>query len=93
MMSPKIIWLPTVRDKLMEFRSTKFKPEETLDFIVQFILETEALLKTEVFTKSYTEEFGQYKGISRIVIKRFRVYYEEINNDIVIVALMFPGER
>lgn len=93
MVSQKVIWSPAVKDKLIEFRSPRFTPEETFDFIAQLILETEDLLKSEVFTKAYIEEFGQFKGVSRIVIKRFRVYFEKINNDIVVVALMFPGEK
>lgn len=87
-----VIWLPIVREKLIEFRGPRFSPEETFDFISQIILETEDLLKNDVVTKTYTEELGKYKGISRVVIRKFRVYYEQINNDIVIVAILFPGE-
>jgi hypothetical protein len=70
-----IIWTPAVMGKLIQFRSERFTPEETLDFIFQLILETEELLGTDVIGKSYTEEIGKYKGISRIVVKRFRVYH------------------
>ncbi len=28
-----VIWTPAVRKKLIEFRSSRFTPEETLDFI------------------------------------------------------------
>ncbi|MDX5476735.1 MAG: hypothetical protein LPK00_14475 [Bacillaceae bacterium] len=34
-----IIWLPVVRDKLLEFRGFRFTDEETHDFIAQLILE------------------------------------------------------
>lgn len=92
MNEPNIIWLPVVREKLIEFRSSRFTPEETLDFIAQLILETEDILKSDIFTKAYTEEFGKYKGISRIVVKKFRIYFEKINNDVIILATMYPGE-
>jgi plasmid stabilization system protein ParE len=87
-----VIWTPAVREKLIEFRSSRFTPEETLDFISQLVLETEDLLKNPLLGKAYTEEFGKYKGISRIVIKKFQIYFKQVNNDIVIIAILFPGE-
>lgn len=92
MYSRNVIWLPVVKDKLTKFRSARFTSEETIDFISQFILETEDLLKDSTLSKAYTEEFGQYKGISRVVIKRFRVYFRQVGNDVVILAILFPGE-
>lgn len=92
MNSRKVVWLPLVRDKLVQYRSIRFTPEETFDFISQIVLETEDLLKNPVLGKAYTEEFGKYKGISRIVVRRFRVYFKEINNEIIILAILFPGE-
>ncbi|MDT8860375.1 hypothetical protein N0O92_09025 [Alkalihalobacillus sp. MEB130] len=88
-----VIWSPTVKGKLTQFRSEKFTPEETLDFIFQFIIETEDLLKNRIIGQTYTEEFGKYKGITRVVVKRFRVYYKLINNNVVILAVLFPGEN
>ncbi|KQL33761.1 hypothetical protein AN960_19070 [Bacillus sp. FJAT-25509] len=88
-----VIWPLNVRNKLTQFRSIRFTPEETFDFISQIVLETEDLLKNEVIGKTYTEEHGNYKGISRVVIKKFRIYFEMVNNDIVIVAIVFPGEK
>ncbi|WP_254119242.1 hypothetical protein [Bacillus sp. FJAT-29790] len=64
-----------------------------MDYISQFILETEDLLKTNVVGRMYTEELGTYKGMSRVVVKKFRIYFKQIHNDIVIVAIMFPGEK
>jgi plasmid stabilization system protein ParE len=93
MATRNVIWTPAVREKLIEFRSLRFTPEETLDFICQLILETEDLLKNSLIGKAYTEEFGKYKGISRIVIKKFQVYFKPVNNDIVIIAILFPGEK
>lgn len=88
-----VIWLPTAKEKLIQYRRERFSAEETLDFISQIILETEDLLRNPVIGRSYTEEFGKYIGISRIVIRRFRIYYQLINKDIVILAILFPGEK
>lgn len=88
----KVIWSPAVMEKLTLFRSNKFTPEETLDYISQFILNTEDILENDIIGKSYTEEFGKYKGISRIVIKKFRVYYTFIGKDVIVLAVLFPGE-
>jgi plasmid stabilization system protein ParE len=68
-------------------------PSETLDFISQLVLETEELLKNPFVGKVYTEEFGKYKGISRIVIKKFQIYFKQVENDIVIIAILFSGEN
>lgn len=88
-----VIWTPAVREKLISFRSERFTPEETLDFISQMILETEDLLKNPIISRIYTEEFGKYKGISRIVVKKFQMYLKQVGNDIVIMAVLFPGEN
>ncbi|MED4018378.1 MULTISPECIES: hypothetical protein [Sutcliffiella] len=61
MIGRNIIWSPAVKEKLTSFRSERFTPEETLDFISQFILETEELLQNNVIGKLYTEEYGKYK--------------------------------
>ncbi len=88
-----VIWSPAVMEKLTLFRSERFTPEETLDFISQFILETEDLLANDIIGKFYTEEFGKYKGISRVVVKKFKVYCKLIDKDVVILAVLFPGEN
>ena len=46
-MQRKLVWLPTVHKKLIQFRNEKFSPEETFDFIIQLILETESILEKE----------------------------------------------
>lgn len=93
MMGPcNVIWTPVVREKLIKFRSERFTPEETLNYISQIIIKTEDLLKNPIIGKTYTEEFGKYKGISRIVVKKFKIYYKQIDDDIVIIGLLFPGE-
>src|SRR5699024_3667464 len=88
----KIIWLPKVENKLTKYRSKHFSSEETLDFIYTIIIDTGDLLKNPFLSKTYTEEFGEFKGISRIVIRRFKFYFERDENDIVIIAVLFPGE-
>ncbi|WP_417898753.1 type II toxin-antitoxin system RelE/ParE family toxin [Bacillus haimaensis] len=80
MFDRNVIWSPAVKEKLTQFRSDRFTPEETFDFISQFILETEELLNNPIIGKSYTEEIGKYKGITRVVVKKFRVYYKLFNN-------------
>jgi hypothetical protein len=57
------------------------------------IIEAEALLLNQVWSKSYTEESGEYKGFSRIVIKKFRIYFKLIDRNIVVAAVLFPGEK
>lgn len=88
-----IIWSPAVKEKLTQFRSERYTPEETLDLIPQLNIETEEILKNRIIAKTYTEEIGKYKGITRVVIKRFRVYYKLIDNDVVILAMKTNGER
>ncbi len=89
----KITWLPTVRRKLISFRSGRFTPVETLDFISQLVLETESLLSNHVLTKGFTEVSGQFSGINRIVVRRFRFYYECSGNEFIVVGVLFPGEK
>lgn len=91
-MDRNVIWLPSVREKLSRFRSEHFTAEETLDFILTFVIETEELLKSKFIGRTYTEEFGHYKGLSRIVIRKFRVYYKKDQDNIIILAILFPGE-
>jgi plasmid stabilization system protein ParE len=93
MKSNRVIWPEPVREKLLIFRSEHFTPEETYDFLVQLILEVEDLLLNPVLGKTYREEFGEYKDISRLVVRRFRIYYEQIGTDLIVLAVKFPGEK
>ena len=79
----KVIWLPRVRIKLLEYRSPYFTPEETLEYIGKFIKEVENLLGNSIFNMSPKEELGLYKGINRIIVGKFRIYYEFNNKDIL----------
>lgn len=92
MIKRQIIWPTPIRRKLLAFRSYHFTPDETLDFITQFIMETQDILSNLVISRYYTEEHGDFKGISRIVIRKFKVYFEISGNDVVILAVKFPGE-
>jgi hypothetical protein len=69
----KVIWPQSIRVKLASFNSQHYTANETHDFIIQLILETEDLLLNPVFDKAYTEESGQYKGVSRIVVRKFKM--------------------
>jgi hypothetical protein len=90
-----VIWPVNVREKLLQFRSPRFTREETLDYIFQFILEVEEILKSDVFERAYTEEHRKYRGLSRIVVRKFRIYFKkgQAQNDMIILAVLFPGEK
>ncbi|WP_245833155.1 hypothetical protein [Oceanobacillus timonensis] len=60
---------------------------------MKLIIDIEEFLKYEIVGQTYVEEFGVYKGLSRIVIRKFRVYYEKDKNDIIVLAVLFPGEK
>lgn len=91
-MNQSIIWLPSVKKRLLHFRSEHFTPEETLNFIRALVLDTERLLGDKLIHQAYTEEFGRYKGFSRIVIKKFRIYYDRNNVHVIILAILYPGQ-
>lgn len=93
MKSTAVIWAEPVRKKLRAFRSEHFTVEETFDYVAHLILETEDLLVNPVLSRLYTEEFGKFKGFSRAVVKNFRIYFQVIEQDIVITAILFPGEQ
>ncbi|GGJ82163.1 hypothetical protein GCM10007063_00760 [Lentibacillus kapialis] len=52
------------------------------------ILDIEEFLQNEFVEQTYTEEFGTYKGLSRIVIKKFRVYYEKNQDNIIVLGIL-----
>lgn len=88
-----VTWPSPVRRQLLTFRSPHFTPEETLDFIAQFILDVEDHLTNEIVGRFYTEERGQYRGISRVVVRGFKVYFETHGDEILILALKFPRQN
>ncbi|OFW75582.1 MAG: hypothetical protein A2201_11815 [Alicyclobacillus sp. RIFOXYA1_FULL_53_8] len=89
----RVTWPNPVRKKLLSFRSSRFTPEETLDFISQFILHTEDLLSNDTISRFYTEESGPFKGMSRVVILGFTVYFEMVEHEVKILAVRFPREN
>jgi mRNA-degrading endonuclease RelE of RelBE toxin-antitoxin system len=88
----RIDWPEPIINKLKSFQSGHFTPQESYDYIFQVVMETEDLLKNPIIGKSYIEESGEYIGFLRIVVRKFRIYYKIINNSIVIVSVLFPGE-
>ena len=50
-------------------------------------------MKNPVLGKTYTEEFGKYKGISRIVVRKFQFYFKIVDHEVLIIAALFPGEN
>lgn len=93
MNSRKITWPLSVKNKLIQYRSEHFTPEETLDFISEIIWKTEDLLNNPILSGTYTEENGKYRGVSRIVVRKFRVYFEWYDDEVLIIAILFPGEK
>jgi hypothetical protein len=89
----QVIWPRPVRNKLLVFKSERYTPEETYGYIVQVILETESLLLNPVLGKVYIEEAGEYAGFMRLVVRKFRFYIETVENDAVVVAVKYPGEK
>lgn len=89
----RVLWSDPVLNKLRSFNSKYFTPEETYDYIAQLVMEVEDLLLTGAFKKAYLEEYGKYKNVSRIVIKKFRIYFKLFGDDVVIIAILFPGEK
>jgi hypothetical protein len=85
----QIIWPGPVRNKLLAFRSERFTSEETHDYIVQIILETERLLLNPVLSKVYTEEAGEYAGFMRLVVRKFRFYIESVEDYAFVFAVKF----
>jgi hypothetical protein len=67
--------------------------KKLLILFLNLFLETEDLLKNPIIGKTYTEEFGKYKGISRVVIKKFQIYFKPVDDNVLIIAILFPGEN
>jgi plasmid stabilization system protein ParE len=89
----QVIWPRPVRNKLLAFRSDHFTPEEAYNYIVRVISDTEKLLLNPVLGKVYTEEKGEYAGFMRLVVRKFKLYVEMVENDAVVVAVKYPGEK
>lgn len=93
MIDKRINWTPTAIATLKEFRSLRFTPQETLDYISQLILETDFLLSSGLISHYYIEQVGKYKGLHRIVVKGFRIYYEINEHEFTVLAILFPRQN
>jgi hypothetical protein len=89
----QVVWPKPIRKKLLSFHNPHFASEENLDFISQFVLEVEQTLKNAVVSRYYIEEYGEFQGVSRIVIRKFKVYFEVVRDIVIIRAVKFPLEN
>lgn len=89
----EVIWPEPIMRKLFTYQSEHFTTEESYDYIVQLILETEDALLNPILGKTYLEEYGEFSGFSRILVKKCRVYYKVISDNVIIAAVLFAGEK
>lgn len=87
-----VYWSASAENKIQHYKSEYYTLEETRDYIAWLMNNTENLLLNPLLTRRYTEEQGKYKGISRVVSRKFKIYYEKVDDDIIILAVKFPGE-
>lgn len=87
-----VIWPDLVYRKLFTLHSKHFTTEETQDFLINLVLDIESYLLNPILSKTYTEEFGNLAGISRIIVKKFCIYYERYDDEIIILDIKFPRE-
>lgn len=89
----RVFWSESAENKIRNFRSDYYTMEETRDFVTLLMYEVESLLLNPFLSKRYVEEKGKYKGISRAVLRKFRIYYKRIDGKILIMAIKYPGEK
>lgn len=89
----EVTWPEPIIKKLFTSQSEHFTSEESYDYIVQLILETEDKLLNPVLGKTYIEEYGEYSCFSRILVNKFRIYFKVTSDTLIIVAVLFPGEQ
>ncbi len=89
----RVVWSESAENKAVHYKGEHFSFEETRCFIAQLMIDVEEQLLNPFISKRYTEQLGEYKGISRIVIQKVRIYYEVVNDKIIILAIKFPGEK
>jgi len=88
MKSDQVLWTNSTKEKLMDFHSDHFTADETYHYIVDLILETEALLLNPVLGRTYQEEVGEFKDLFRVVVRKFKIYYQMAGTDIVVLAVL-----
>lgn len=93
MKANEVVWPNPIIHKLRAYRNERFTAEETYDYIIQLIMETEELLLNPIFGRAYIEESGEYKGFARIIVRKWRIYSIMSGSDIIISAVMYPGEN
>ena len=93
MMKSRVIWSNIVNEKLFSYQNEHFSKEETHDYLINLVIETENLLLNPILSKTYTEEYGMYAGVSRVVINKFRIYFEYVGDDVIILDINYPREN
>ncbi|UJL46903.1 hypothetical protein KFZ58_02855 [Virgibacillus sp. NKC19-16] len=88
-----IIWPKPIKIKLFSFKSAHFTSAETRSYLEALIMKIEETLLSDVVSLRYKEEIGKFKGISRIVIDKFKIYYKQTVSKIIIIGIKFPGEK
>lgn len=85
----RVVWTDSSK-KILRYRSENYTIVETHDFIVWLMNKIDNLLSNPILSKRYKEENGAYLGMSRIVVRKFKIYYEKVDDEIIIVAVKFP---
>ncbi|GGB44764.1 hypothetical protein GCM10011409_22960 [Lentibacillus populi] len=89
----KVFWSDSAEKKMLSFNSEYYMIKETRDYIAIVMKDIENYLLNPFISKRYIEEKGDHKGIARIVYRKFKVYYEKVDEEIIILAIKFPGEQ
>ncbi|MEW9675210.1 type II toxin-antitoxin system RelE/ParE family toxin [Lentibacillus sp. L22] len=89
----RVVLSKLAKKKIQHYRNEHFTEEETRIFLKKLSAEIEDLLLNPFLTRRYTDEWGECKGISRMIHRKFKFYYEMQGDDIIILAIRFPGEK
>ncbi|RKQ34330.1 type II toxin-antitoxin system RelE/ParE family toxin [Oceanobacillus halophilus] len=89
----KVYWSESAERKMLTYESKYFTIVETRSYIAYLMNSIENILLNPHLSTRYTEEQGKYKGLSRVVFNKFKIYYEKLDNQIIIVAIKFPREK
>ncbi|MBP1968515.1 plasmid stabilization system protein ParE [Virgibacillus natechei] len=87
-----VVWSETAENKVIFYKSEHYTVEETRDFIARLMSDIESLLLNPFLSKRYLEDQGKYKGVSRIVLHKFIFYYKKVDDEIIVLAVKYPGE-
>lgn len=89
----EVLWPGPVKSKLLSFNTKYFTREETDSYLKALVSEIEGSLLNLVISKRYEEDSGKYKGVSKMVTHKFRIYYKCVESMIIVVDIKFPGEN